>query len=130
MFVINGTSNSLIGSLQVGGTSSNLLGIAYNPSDRSMYVTSFTDDRVYVVDGSKVTGSIGGFDAPVGVSFKASTSEMFVVNSGNDTVTASWKGASSAVLVGLDPREVVFEPSVGAIVVTDYGGSTLSIVGA
>jgi hypothetical protein len=33
-------------------------------------------------------------------------------------------------LVGPDPREVVFEPSVGAILVADYGGKTLWVVGA
>jgi YVTN family beta-propeller protein len=130
VFVINATSNSLTGNIQVGGASSDLLGIAYNPSDQSMYVTSYSDDKAYVVDGSQVTGSVGGFDAPIGISFKAATSEMFVVNSGNDTVTASWKGDSSTILIGPDPREVVFDSSVGAIVVTDYGGSTLSIVGA
>jgi YVTN family beta-propeller protein len=37
VFVINGTSNSLIRSMQVGGASSTLLGIAYNPSDQLMY---------------------------------------------------------------------------------------------
>jgi YVTN family beta-propeller protein len=130
VFVINGTSNSLIRSMQVGGASSTLLGIAYDPSDQLMYVTSYTDDRVYMTNGSQVTGSVGGFDAPIGISFKASPSEMFVVNSGNDTVTASWKGSSSTILVGPDPREVIFDPSVGAIVVTDYGGNALSIVGA
>jgi YVTN family beta-propeller protein len=130
VFIINGTSNSLIGSIQVGGTTSNLLGIAYNPSDQRMYVTSYSDDKVYIMNGSQVTGSMGGFDAPTGISFKAGTSEMFVVNSGNDTVSASWKGASSIVLVGPDPREVVFEPSVGAIVVANYGGKTVSVVGA
>jgi YVTN family beta-propeller protein len=130
VFVINGTSNSLVSNVQVGGTSSDLLGIAYNPSDQRMYVTSYTDDRVYIMNGSQVTGSMGGFNAPIGISFKASSSEMFVVNSGNDTVTASWKGEASTILVGSDPREVVFDPSVGAIVVTDYGGDTLSVVGA
>jgi DNA-binding beta-propeller fold protein YncE len=130
VFVINGTSNSLTGSVQVGGASSNLLGIAYNPADQRMYITSYTDDRVYIMNGSRVTGSVGGFDAPIGISFKASTYEMFVVNSGNDTVTAYWKGDSSTLSVGQDPREVVFEPSGGAIVVTDYGGRTLSVVGA
>jgi YVTN family beta-propeller protein len=130
VFVINGTSNSLTGNIQVGGASSDLLGIGYNPSDQRMYVTSYSDNTVYIVNGSQLAGSVGGFDAPIGISFKASAAEMFVVNSGNDTVTASWKDSSSTILVGPDPREVAFDPSVGAIVVTDYGGSTLSIVGA
>jgi YVTN family beta-propeller protein len=130
VFVINGSSNSLIDSIQVAGASSNLLGIAYNPSDQRMYVTGYSDNKIYIVNGSQVTGSVGGFDAPIGISFKASTSEMFVVNSGNNTVSASWKSASSIVLVGPDPREVVFEPSIGAIVVADYGGKTVSVVAA
>ena len=86
-----------------GRASSDLSGIAYNPSDKRMYVTSYTDDRGYTMNGSQVTGSVGGLDVPIGISFKASTSKMFLVNSGNDTITASWKGASSTFLVCPDP---------------------------
>jgi YVTN family beta-propeller protein len=130
VFIINGTSNSLIDTLQVGGVSSDLLGIAYSSTYQRMYVTSYSDNEVYIVNGSRVEGSIGGFNAPIGIAFSTTTSEMFVVNSGNDTVSASWSGNSSTVSVGSSPREVVFDPSIGAIVVTNYGGSTLSVVSA
>ena len=93
-----------------------------------MYVTSYSDDKVYVVDGSQAAGSIGGFDQPIGISFKAGVPEMFVVNSGNGTVSASLDGSTSTVSVGQSPREVLYDPSFGAIVVTDYGGTALSVV--
>ena len=129
VFVINGTSNSLIKTLIVGGESSGLYGIAYNPFDHQMYVTSYSDNRVYILNSSQVAGIIDGFDAPTGVAFGTNASEMFVVNSGNDTVSAWWSGQTSTVGVGSDPREVVFEPPIGAIIVTNYGNTTLSVIG-
>ena len=130
VFVINGTTNTLIGSLRVGGPSSGLYGIAYSPADHGMYVTSYSDDKVYILNGSQVSGSIDGFDAPIGISFSANGLEMFVVNSSNGTVSAWWDGDSSNVTVGPDPREVVFDPSLGAILVTNYGDATLTEISA
>jgi len=128
--VILNNQRVVVGNVKVGGASSDLLGIAYSPADQRMYVTSYSDSRVYIVNGSEVTGSIGGFNEPIGISFSTSSPEMFVANSGNDTVTASWNGLSSTDKVGSDPREVVFDPSIGAIVVTNYGEVTLSVVSA
>jgi YVTN family beta-propeller protein len=128
VFIINGTTNSIEGTLQVGGAGSNLLGIAYCPSDHRMYVTSFTDNEVYIIDGSQVTGSIKGFDNPIGIAFRANSSEMYVVNSGNATVSAWLDGQSATAPVGADPREILFDPSIGDILVSNYGDTTLSVI--
>ena len=130
VFVIDGTSASVVATVQVGEPTSNLLGIAYNPSDRMMYVTSNSDDEVFILNGTKPAGSIAGFSGPTGIAFSASAPEMFVVNSGNGTLTATWSGASSTVKVGSNPREALFNPQMSAVLVTNYGNSTVSLVGA
>jgi len=130
VFVIDGATNSLVGTVQVGDATSNLLGIAYNPSDHMMYATSDSDNEVLVVNGSSLAGTISGFNEPIGISFSTTSPEMFVVNSGNGTLSAYWQGSFSTVKVGTSPREAVYNPALGAVVVTDYGNSTLSLVGA
>ena len=129
VFIINGTTNSLMGTLQVAGASSTLLGVAYNPVDHGMYVTSYTDDAVYIINGSKAMGTIQGFNQPIGIASSSTSSEMFVVNSGNATVSAVWDGRSATADVGTSPREIVFDPSTQAVIVSDYGNSTLSVLG-
>jgi YVTN family beta-propeller protein len=129
VFVINGATNSLVRSIQVAGSSSDLLGIAYGASDQLMYVTSNSDGAVYTMNSTQVIGMISGFDAPTGIAFNLGSAEMFVVNSGNGTVSALWNGSFSTVSVGSSPREVVFDPSTTSILVTNYGGTTVSVVG-
>ncbi len=128
VFIINGTSGDLLNTLQLGGPSSNLLGVAFDPHDQSMYVTSYTDGTVIVVNGSTIVRSLGGFNDPIGIASDAAGSTVYVVNSGNATVTEVSASGSSNVPVGNDPREVVYDSAVGGALVTNYGNSTVSLL--
>lgn len=128
VFVIDGANGTLLDTVQLAGPSSNLLGIAYNPSDQMMYATDYTDGAVYILNGTQPAGVIPGFDEPIGIAFNASGSEMYAVNSGNSTVTAIAGGVPSTLPVGSSPREALFDPSSGLLVVSNYGNSTLSLL--
>jgi YVTN family beta-propeller protein len=142
VFVINGTSNSLIRSFQVGSGSSTLLGIAYDPQDKQMYVTSYGNNDVYAINSTAVTQTISGFNEPIGIAFDTNAGgmygTMFVVNSGNSTVSSVsssslCKGCTpqfSTIGVGPSPREVIFDQAIDSIIVTNYGGTTVSIISA
>ena len=93
-------------------------------------MTGTCANAVYVVNGSQVAGSLSGFNNPIGMSFDTTGSEMFVVNAGNNTVTALSlsSGLSSTAAVGSSPREALFDPALGMVLVTNYGGSTVSLL--
>jgi len=127
VFVVNGTSDGLLATVQVGGPSSTLLGAAYDPANGEVYVTSYSDNEVLVVNGTSSARAIQGFDQPVGIAFSASGDRMFVVNSALGRIEEVSSASSTSLPVGTDPREVVALPS-GLVVVTNYGEATVSLV--
>jgi DNA-binding beta-propeller fold protein YncE len=127
--IIDGTTYQLVATLQVAGTGSSLLGIAFDPADSRMYVTSYTDGDVYALNGTSVSATLAGFSQPVGIAFDPS-GDMFVADSGDATLTVVSGGGSQVFSLGQSPREALYDQSLGAALVTDYGGSTISIVRA
>ena len=109
---------------------------AFDPTDNEVYVTDASLNQVYAISGHNLVGTITGFDGPWGIAFdpgiaSEQPSGMAVANSGSDSLVV-FAGNPDGVGVELDlptgkaPKDVVFDPADGRLVVTNSGSNNLT----
>jgi YVTN family beta-propeller protein len=86
---LDGKTNTVIGTINVGGTVPNPRAVAVNPSTNIVYVTNQDDNTVSVIDGktNTVIGTINVGARPLGVSVNPSTNIAYVANAEDHTVS-------------------------------------------
>src|ERR671925_329475 len=99
--VIEGKTNSVMGSIDVGGSSPT--SIAVNPNNNTIYVTDYNSGTISVIDGTtnSVMGSIRAADAVNGaandVAVNPTTNTIYVANYGSSTISII-NGATNSVM--------------------------------
>jgi len=129
--VINGTTNTLVGSIGVG---TDLLGIGVDAITNKIYVTN--DTAVTVIDGStnRVVDTIpignSNSDTTDNIAVNPTTNKIYVVNNSNNTVTVidgSTDTVSGTISVQA-PNTIAANPDTNMIYVSNSGVNTISVI--
>jgi YVTN family beta-propeller protein len=109
-------------------------GVAYDPSNGYLYVTTCNLNFVLVINGTTVIATIPvGYvgTAPWGVAYDPSNGYIYITNFFSDTVCVI-DGANNTVIatipVGQWPEGVAYDPSNGYIYVANSGSDTVSVI--
>jgi len=115
--------------------------IAVNPNTNKIYITSFSQNKLTVLDGgtnSLATVSVGM--SPTSIAVNPSTNKIYVVNSGSNDVTVidGASNATSTVKVGLNPMAPTSQASglttvavntvTNKIYVADYNTNSVTVI--
>lgn len=140
MILYNGTTDTIVGSIQVGSLPSS---VAFDPANQELYVTNWGSDSVSVIDPAQgtVTGSIPVGSQPDGIAVDSATGFLFVANNASGNVTVI-DGHSNTVVtslpVGCSPDALTYDSADGDVYVanrcsnnlTAISGSTNTVAGA
>jgi YVTN family beta-propeller protein len=135
--IINGSTNKVVRTLDVGGIPS---GIAYDPSNGYLYVANSGDDNLTVINGSteKTVGSIGlggnpSLVAPNSVLYDNTTGDLYVLQwAANDVIVIDPTTAKNltAISVGTGPVGEDSDPSLGFVYVANGQSHNLTVINA
>lgn len=83
---INGTSNSVVGTMRVQDNSN---GMDVNPYTHNVYLANRDNNTIYVINGatSTISNTIPVGKSPVDVAVNPNTDKIYVVNQGDNTVS-------------------------------------------
>ena len=141
VFVLDGTNNAVIGSLQIGGNASS---VAVNTKTNTVYVANGL--TLVAIDGStnKVTGSIPVPKAPIAdpahppiagttaVAVDETTNTVFFANTGGDNTVDVVNGETLAitatVAVGNSPDSVAVNPLTHLVYVANELDKTITVI--
>ncbi len=126
------TPCTLSTSLTVGSHGQQPYAVAYNPSDKEVYVTDVKTSVVYALSGSTLTATYSGFSDPYGIAFDPKLNGMLVSNYGSNNLTfLNSTGVSGASIgVGAAPVGIAYDPSWNEILVANSGSSNLTVLNA
>ena len=126
--VINGTANTVIANISVGGRP---WGVAYDSSNDYIYVTNYDSDTVSVINGTTVIANITVGLGPMGIVYDPSNGYIYVANYYSYTVSVI-NGATNTVIanipVGSGPEGIAYDPSNGYLFVADSGSDSVSVI--
>jgi YVTN family beta-propeller protein len=94
----------------------------------------FTIIRVTVISGKNNTvlgGPIHVGSYPTGIAFDSANGNLYVTNSGDNTVTAISSQNNNVIgtmAVGKTPRGIAFDPANGNLYVTNFNDNTVSVI--
>lgn len=130
VYVINATSESVIGDLHVG---SNPYDVTYDDDSNVMYVTNSGSDNVSVIAGANdtVVGSIPVGQDPQGMAYDHVQGELFVANSGSNDVSVVNTTTDSLVgtiPVGASPSGVAYDERNEKVFVTNSGSDNVTVI--
>jgi YVTN family beta-propeller protein len=141
VFVLDGTNNAVVGSLQIGGNASS---VAVNTKTNTVYVTNGL--TLVAIDGStnKVTGSIPVPSAPIAdpahppiagttaVAVDETTNTVFFANTGGDNtvdvVNCDTLAVTATVAVGNSPDSVAVNPLTHLVYVANELDKTITVI--
>ena len=134
VYVINGTTNSVIKTVSVG---SGPLGVAYDPSNGYVYVTNYCSNNVFVINGSNnsvieaVSVDFFSNSYPVAVAYDPSNGYVYVTNQGSNSVSVI-NGTTNSIIktisVRNNPEGVAYDPSNGYVYVANWGSNSVSVI--
>ena len=128
--VINGATNTVIGSVQVGTTPG---GVAYDGANGYLYVANHGSKNVSVLNGvtDTVVGSVPVGNYPSGVGYDSGNGYLYVANELSDNVSVI-NGATDRVVgsipVGYQPVSVGYDSGNGYLYVINYGSNNVSVI--
>ncbi len=96
-----------------------------------MFMMIFAFSAACLVYALGVTNTITVGGAPWGVAYDSSKGEVFVVNSGSNSVSAisdNTNAVVATVTVGQSPYRVVYDSAKGEIFVANYGANSVSVI--
>jgi YVTN family beta-propeller protein len=108
-------------------------GLAVDPRNHLVYVTSRDNNRLFVVDGVslKVVGNVGVGTLPFGVAVNTATNRVYVANWGTGDITvldAATRAFLRSITVGSSPTFVGINPQTNRIYTVRYGGNNLVVI--
>src|ERR671925_435873 len=147
--VIEGKTNSVMGSIDVGGSSPT--SIAVNPNNNTIYVTDYNSGTISVIDGTtnSVMGSIRAADAVNGaandVAVNPTTNTIYVANYDSGTIsviagtrtngtimTGTTNGTTNRAMERIDlggaANDVAVNPNTNTIYVADTLSNRVSVI--
>jgi YVTN family beta-propeller protein len=136
--IINGTTDSVVRSIAVGGSLPSI--VAVNPNTNTIYVTNHDSSTVSVIEGktNNVMGSINVGGAPTDLAVNPTTNTIYVASS--DPGTSSVNGTVSVIsgaknrvvrnitMDGLSPTSVAVNPTTNTIYVASYDSNITSVI--
>src|SRR5919109_1478593 len=138
LFVIDGKTKSVMGSIAMGGAAYH---VAVNPTTNTIYVPDYNSGTISVIDGTtkSVMGSIRAADAVNDVAVNPNTNTIYVASSamalgtlygenGTISVIDGTTNSMERIDVGGDPKNVAVNPNNNTIYVTDYNSGTISVI--
>ena len=119
-----------IATITVGTTPS---GIAYCPTNNSIYVANQGAGTVSVIDSATnvVSTTVTVGTSPQYVAYCPTNNSIYVTNYGSGTVSvidSATNVVSTTVTVGTNPNDVAYCPTNNSIYVTNYGSGTVSVI--
>ncbi|ROR92352.1 YncE family protein [Nocardioides aurantiacus] len=131
--VIDGASNAVTATVDLGLTRSQLVDVTVDRFTRDVYVADREGGRVHVIDAAtdEVTGSLAAGTQPSGVAVDPGTRTTYVTDAGSDEVTVLDQ-RSGQVLdtlgVGRRPTSVAVDPTTHTAFVTNFDDGTVSVL--
>jgi len=130
VFVINGSTNSLIGAITVG---TGPYGVGVNPTTNKIYVTNLDSNTVSVIDGSTdtVTNTITVGTGPYGVGVNPTTNKIYVTNPGSNTVSVIdglTNNVTSTITGFSAPGGIAINENTNKIYVANSKNGMLSVI--
>ncbi len=139
--VIDGATNQVVGTVALGRVWS-MLGIAYNPANKDVYVTAAYGTaglawlgKVFVIDGATdtVVGEVPVGDDPAMPAVDPTTGDVFVPNTSGENVTVI-QGATNTVVanisVGTIPTWGAYDSVNRRVYLSNNGGKSLFTIDA
>jgi YVTN family beta-propeller protein len=96
-----------------------------------IFIVIFALTSACMVHAVAVTSTITVGTSPTGVAYDSGKGEIFVANSGYDTVSVisdSSDKVVATVTVGISPAGVTYDSGKGEVFVTNYGSSSVSVI--
>src|SRR5919109_912608 len=135
LFVIDGKTKSVMGSIAMGGAAYH---VAVNPTTNTIYVPDYNSGTISVIDGTtnSVMGSIDvGGSSPTSIAVNPNNNTIYVTdyNSGTisviDGTTNSVMGSIRAAdAVNGAANDVAVNPTTNTIYVANYDSGTISVI--
>jgi YVTN family beta-propeller protein len=127
--IINGTTNTVIGSIPVGSAP---VAFAYDSRNGYLYIADEVSDNLTVVNGANdhVVGSIPVGSSPDAVAFDNASGYLYVANYGSNNVSVINAATGSTVgtlAVGLAPDAVVYDDANQLVYIANGISGTVSI---
>jgi YVTN family beta-propeller protein len=128
--VINGATNSVVGSIPVGV---NPFGVAYDSVNGDLYVSNEGGNNVSVIEAatSAPVASIPIASGPMGVAFDSSNGDVYVANSESNAATIidpTTNKVVGSIPVGSSPWDIIYDSSNGNIYTTNEGSNNVSVI--
>ena len=109
--------------------------IAYDASNRYLYVTNYVSNSVTVINGTTnnvVVSAIAVGSFPIGIAYDPSNGYLYVVNSVSNSVTVI-NGATNTVVVpsigvGISPYGIAYDSSNGCLYVTNQNSNNVTAI--
>jgi YVTN family beta-propeller protein len=105
--------------------------MAYNPSDKEMYVANFYSNSVSVMSGRTVVANVAVAAYPQALAFDPSDNEMYVASDcpcANAVSVISGTTVVANVTTGYDPDALAFNPSNHDMYVANYFSFSVSVL--
>jgi YVTN family beta-propeller protein len=143
VFVINGTTNSVMGSINVGDADSDVASdVAVNPNTNTIYVASYDSSAGSLIEGtvSVINGTtnsvvrsiaVGG-SSPSIVAVNPNTNTIYVASYDSSTVSVidgTTNSLMGSINVGGAPSDVAVNPNTNTIYVASSDPDTFSVSG-
>jgi YVTN family beta-propeller protein len=140
--VINGATNSIVESIDVGDAASDIANdVAVNPTTNTIYVASHDSSTVSVMGGTlsvmdgatnRVVGSIALGSRPTSVAVNPTTNTIYVASYDSSTVSVI-DGTTNSVMGsiamdGSSPSDVAVNPNTNTIYVAESDSNTVSVI--
>jgi YVTN family beta-propeller protein len=140
--IINGTTNRVVGSIDVGDAASDVANdVAVNPTTNTIYVANYDSSTLSVIDGTlsvidgttnSVVGSIAVGSEPTSVAVNPTTNTIYAISYDSSTLSVI-DGATNGVMGsiamdGASPNDVAVNPNTNTIYVAESDSNTVSII--
>jgi YVTN family beta-propeller protein len=96
-----------------------------------LFIMIFALSMVHTVNAVTVTNTITVGTSPTGVAYDSAKNEMFVSNSGYNTVSVisdSTNAVTATVTVGISPTGLAYDSNKGEIFVANHGSNSVSVM--
>ena len=104
--------------------------VAFDPSNNYVYVTGEFSNAVYAIHGTKLVGTITGFDEPDAIAYNPCELDMVVANFASDNLSLvnDLRIGIFSDPVGLGPDGIDYNPVTGLLDVVNFASANVTTV--
>lgn len=126
IYVISGSENKVIATVNIGEDLTFEMGLAVNPTTNKIFITTYDGEpgsgKVIIMNGktNKVIDVVNTGDGPVGIDVNARTNRIYVADNLNHKLTVISRSFNiiETVSLGIEPVRMAVNPSTNLIYVT------------